>query len=310
MIVKQIPYGISNYKTIISEGYAYVDKTMYISLLEQYGHYLLFVRPQRFGKSLFTSMLGYYYDIAEKDNFDLLFSNMDIGRNPTKNKNAYYVLKFDFSSIEMDSYEVMLESFAKKMHNMLFQFCARYNLDITLEMGSPGEQLSHLFTQFTACQQRGLVNSDAKIYVIIDEYDNFFANEFIDFLPGNKHNNPKRLNNTASENRFLRVWYEVLNEGTKTLVDRIFITGVFPIALESGFKISQNLSLDSEFNEMMGFTRAEVEQLIEETISDEVPVDFMDTLTYNYSGYSFSEDGRERVFHTTLVQQALITVPL
>ena len=79
MSVKPIPYGISNYNTLIRDGYAYVDKTMYIRSLEQAGVYNLFLRPRRFGKSLFASMLGYYYDIAEKDNFDFLFSNMDIG---------------------------------------------------------------------------------------------------------------------------------------------------------------------------------------------------------------------------------------
>ena len=78
MSVKPIPYGISNYKTIITEGYAYVDKTMYIRSLEQAGVYHLFLRPRRFGKSLFTTMLGYYYDIAEKDNFDALFGHLDI----------------------------------------------------------------------------------------------------------------------------------------------------------------------------------------------------------------------------------------
>jgi len=73
-------------KPIIEEGYAYVDKTMYIRSLEQAGKYNLFLRPRRFGKSLFTTMLGYYYDIAEKENFGLLFLGTDIGRNPTIRK--------------------------------------------------------------------------------------------------------------------------------------------------------------------------------------------------------------------------------
>jgi len=86
MSVKPISYGIADYKSIIEKGYAYIDKTMYIRSLEQAGVYTIFLRPRRFGKSLFASMLGYYYDIAEKDNFDLLFSNTHIGKNPTKEK--------------------------------------------------------------------------------------------------------------------------------------------------------------------------------------------------------------------------------
>jgi len=68
MSVKSLPYGLADYDTIIREGYAYVDKTMYIRTLEEAGHYILLLRPRRFGKSLFTSMLGYYYDINQKDN--------------------------------------------------------------------------------------------------------------------------------------------------------------------------------------------------------------------------------------------------
>ena len=66
MPVKPIPYGIADYKCIIENGYAYVDKTMYIRTLERAGVYHIFLRPRRFGKSLFASMLGCYYDIAKK----------------------------------------------------------------------------------------------------------------------------------------------------------------------------------------------------------------------------------------------------
>ena len=289
MPVKPIPYGISNYSTIIRDGYAYVDKTMYIRTLEQAGVYHLFLRPRRFGKSLFTSMLGYYYDIAEIDNFDRLFSNMDIGRNPTKKKNAYYVLQFDFSAIRTDSYEVMLQSFTQNIYNAFVRFCATYHLDITLEMDSPEAQLSHLFTQFqTKC--------DGKIYVIIDEYDHF-ANELLS-------SNLKTFTDTVSGDGFIRTWYEVLKWASKTVVERIFITGVSPITLDSltsGFNISKNLSTNSTFNEMMGFTRNEVEQLIQETISEKLPFDLMDTLTDYYNGYCFSKDGKERVFNSDMV---------
>ena len=289
MSVKPIPYGVSNYDTIIREGYAYVDKTMYIRSLEQVGAYNLFLRPRRFGKSLFTSMLGYYYDIAQKDNFNLLFSNMDIGQNPTKKKNAYYVLQFDFSGIRTDSYDIVLEDFTHNVHDALFTFCATYHLDIAPEMNSPQTQLSHVLTQFQA-------QCDGQIYVIIDEYDHF-ANELLS-------SDPNVFKATVSGDGFVRTWYEVLKRASKTIVERIFITGVSPITLDSltsGFNIGQNLSMDSEFNEMMGFTRTEVEQLTLETISEELPTDFMDTLAEYYNGYCFSEERKEHVFHSDMV---------
>jgi hypothetical protein len=289
MPVKPIPYGLADYKSLIEEGYAYVDKTMYIRTLEQAGIYNIFLRPRRFGKSLFASMLGYYYDIGERDNFDLLFSNTYIGQNPTKRKNTYYILQFNFSGIRTDSYEIMLESFTRNIHNTLLAFCAAYHLDITLEMSSPEAELFQLFTEFRA-------RCDGKIYVIIDEYDKF-ANELL----GSK---PSMFEGIVSKDGFVRTWYEVLKRVSGTTVERIFITGVSPITLDSltsGFNNAKNLSMRGPFNEMIGFTRTEVEQLIHETITEELPAGLMQTLAEYYNGYLFSEDGREHVFNSDMV---------
>ena len=289
MLGKPIPYGISNYKTIMSEGYAYVDKTMYIRSLEQAGVYNLFLRPRRFGKSLFATMLGYYYNIAEKDNFDLLFSNTYIGQHPTPKKNAYYIMQFDFSGIRTDSDEIVLKSFTHRVYDSLLLFCKTYHLDIILEMNSPEVQLSHVFTQFQ-------LQNEGKIYVIIDEYDHF-ANELLSL-------NPRLFKKSVSQDGFVCTWYEVLKLATKTVVERIFITGVSPITLDSltsGFNNAKNLSMMPIFNEMMGFTRTEVEQLIQETISEDLPSDLMDTLTDYYNGYLFSKKGQNRVFNSDMV---------
>ena len=289
MPAKSIPYGVADYNLLIRDECAYVDKTMYIHSLEQAGYYHIFLRPRRFGKSLFASMLGYYYDIAEKDNFEFLFSNTHIGQNPTTRKNTYYVLKFDFSDIETGLPEIMLESFIQNIHDTLFAFCDKYQLDITLEKGNPAMQLSHFFAQFQAI-------CGGKIYVIIDEYDKF-ANELLG-------SNPKTFKDTKSGGGFVRTWYAGLKRASGTIIERIFITGVSPITLDSltsGFNISKNLSMRGGLNEMMGFTKDEVEQLITETIPAEPPIDLMATLTEYYNGYCFSKRGRERVFNSDMV---------
>jgi len=296
MPVKKIPYGVSDYRKIIEEKRAYVDKTMYIRSLEDADDYVLFLRPRRFGKSLFTSTLGYYYDINQKDNFDLLFSGTDIGRNPTEKKNAYYVLKFNFSGVETDSPEILLESFADKVNDTLLAFCDVYQLDIPLKVARPAAQLSSFFTGFRRKCNGTSLPVRAKIYVIIDEYDHF-ANELLGFKPD-------VFKEVVTQDGFVRKWYEILKEATETVVDRIFITGVTPITLDSltsGFSIAENYSMRSGFNEMMGFTAAEVEQVIQETISEELPADLMHTLTEYYNGYCFSEDGKDRVFNSTMV---------
>ncbi|MCP4146259.1 MAG: AAA family ATPase, partial [bacterium] len=78
---KQIIYGEANYKNLILDNGYYVDKTEYIRLMESYKN-PVFLRPRRFGKSLWCTTLEYYYDINEAGNFEQLFGHTHIGKNP------------------------------------------------------------------------------------------------------------------------------------------------------------------------------------------------------------------------------------
>ena len=88
---EQIPYGVKDFKRIRLENFYYVDKTAFIRKMEARANFLFFVRPRRFGKSLLCETLRCYYDVAEKENFERLFGDLDIGKNPTKNANRYFV---------------------------------------------------------------------------------------------------------------------------------------------------------------------------------------------------------------------------
>ncbi|MDR1765239.1 MAG: AAA family ATPase [Lachnospiraceae bacterium] len=113
---KMIPYGISNYKTIATKNYAYIDKTRYIEQLERVGApYLFFLRPRRFGKSLFTSVLNCYYDVSEKDHFDTYFGDTYIGQHPTENRNSYMMLNFNFSGIDTEPAEEFPGNFRNRV---------------------------------------------------------------------------------------------------------------------------------------------------------------------------------------------------
>lgn len=74
----KFPYGLSNFDTLITEHYVYVDRTDRIPLLEDAGKQLLFLRPRRFGKSLLLSMLENYYDLAKVSHFEQLFGHLAI----------------------------------------------------------------------------------------------------------------------------------------------------------------------------------------------------------------------------------------
>ena len=113
--MKKLPYGISNYEKIIEDGYYYVDKTKYIEQLENLAESnILFLRPRKFGKTLFTSVLENYYDINKKNKFKKLFKDTYIGKHPTKNKNAYHILRFNFSGIDTIAYDTTIRRFQKR----------------------------------------------------------------------------------------------------------------------------------------------------------------------------------------------------
>jgi hypothetical protein len=141
--LKRLPYVISNYKTIAQENYIYVDKTPYIEKIENYhSPYLLFLRPRRFGKSLFVSLLQHYYDINEKDNFEALFKDTYIGQNPTKERNSYYVLNFDFTGVTTDTGEQLEQSFINITKLAFNDFTSRYKLTLDYVLKESGINVS------------------------------------------------------------------------------------------------------------------------------------------------------------------------
>ena len=135
--MKLIPYGQSNYKNVATQNFYYVDKTHYIELLEQMGpRFLIFLRPRRFGKSLFVSMLQHYYDHNLRDEFESLFGHTYIGRHPTPLRNAYPVLFFTFSGIKTyGTIENTIESFNLSINGKIetFLLLNQSHLELTAE---------------------------------------------------------------------------------------------------------------------------------------------------------------------------------
>jgi len=132
-MMRQIPYGEINFETIRNENNLYVDKTKFIEKLESSPNLrrAFYLRPGRFGKSLFVSMLNYYYAIEEKEKFEKLFGDLYIGKNPTENRNKYYILKFDFSGmdiIENDTLEILQKKFIQKVSEGVENFCGKYKI--------------------------------------------------------------------------------------------------------------------------------------------------------------------------------------
>ena len=244
--MKKLPYGISNYEKLVENGYYYIDKTEYIEKIENLPEQsIMILRPRKFGKTLFTSTLEYYYDINAKEKFENLFKDTYIGKNPTNLRNTYHILRFNFSGIDTSTAENAINGFKDNVQIAIQGFVQYYKLDFFVNLEQTAEaMLNSLFESFKV-QKAG-----EKIYVIIDEYDHF-ANELLGF-------NTNKFKELVSRNGKVRKWYEILKKGTESVVDRIFITGVAPITLDSltsGFNIGSDKTKNAKFNEMLGFTR-------------------------------------------------------
>ena len=294
---KRLPYGNSNFERIIVENYAYVDKTRFIEMLENEDNpNQFFIRPRKFGKSLFFSMLANYYDMLRADRFQELFGGLYIGENPTPRKNSYAVMEFDFSGLDTTSPENFMKSFSGKVQLLVQRFLEKYEsvfknsntLIGNIEKNQSG--IGSLEVAYSAALAAGV-----KIFVIIDEYDHF-ANDLISMGVEVVY---KKM---VQANGMVRDFYETLKIGAKSVVDRIFITGISPVMLDdltSGFNIAVNLTLVERYNNMMGFTHQEVDWLMDETgvNSDLINVD----MEWYYNGYLFHQDAADRVYHPSMM---------
>ncbi len=296
--MKKIIYGESNFKKVkINNDYLYIDKTNYIEKLEKTNEsFLIFLRPRRFGKSLFLSTLQYYYDENTADEFDAMFNDTYIGKNPTPLKNSFRILFFEFSGINTDGgVEIIYEGFKDNIKSAIYRYFREYGYDITRE------SLNNIPTPTGLIKYFFDVIENDKVYVLIDEYDQFanaiLAHSMQDFLQ------------IVGKGGFVRSFYEVLKGATQSgVVQKMFITGVTPITLDSlssGFNIVSNISNKEEFNLMAGFSQKEVNYSLEQYIFKQCKnIDkeaLQEKLKTWYNGYLFNIKATERVYSATLV---------
>ncbi len=296
----KIPYGISNFEMLVERGQYYIDRTMYLEQLEDFfSSYLFFVRPRRFGKSLFLSVLEYYYGLQYKDKFERLFGNYYIGQHPTPLANQYLILKFDFSQIDTSSFENTFKAFLNNVKNSVLTFLGLYagfldekEAEEIKNYGFPSDVIQHLFRIVK------LKAPNQKIYLLIDEYDHF-ANEILSFRFDD-------FSEMVGQNGFVRKFYEAIKVGTQSgIIDRLFITGVSPLTLDSltsGFNISTNISLRLEFNAMMGFRQEEVRDVLRGIeVPEEKEVEILGLMKAWYDGYLFGEEATEHIYNSDMV---------
>ena len=286
--MKLIPYGVTDFASIIRDNYYYVDKTSYITEIERTARFFFFVRPRRFGKSLYLNMLECYYDCLAKEQFNELFGELYVGSHPTANRNNYLVLKMSFSGITANP-ENMESSFNCYCGMMLKYFALKYASFL------PEDTLSGIQEADTAANKLAalclaLGRQNRKMYLILDEYDNFANNVLSSY-------GDSRYPALTHGDGFLRDFLKVVKDHTDKVIERMYITGVSPVTMDdltSGFNIASNQSTNPVFNGMIGFTENEVRDILRYYVEQgriTHPVDeLIEMMKPWYDNYCFSEN--------------------
>ena len=296
-----IPYGQGDFRRIRLRRWLYVDKTRFVRRLEQ-EHYAFLIRPRRFGKTVWVSLLENYYDRFWAGDFDATFAGTDIGQDPTEERSRYVTLRFNFSAVDdkLETLEREFEAYCLielegtlERHPDLFPEAA---LQRILAPPSITTKLSMLF--------RYVGDHGIPLYVLIDEYDNF-ANTVL------AHHGAEAYHAFTHGGGFYRNFFATLKSGTDRSgggIDRLFITGVSPVTMDdvtSGFNIGKNISLHPDFNEMVGFTEAEVRRLVDTYRSHGVFAQDVDAalglMGEWYNGYRFAEEAETDLYNTDMV---------
>ena len=305
--IKRIPYGVANYELLVQQNSYYVDKTTFLPVVEEAGNYLFFIRPRRFGKSLFLSVMEAYYDVFYKDRFEEFFKDTWIYDHPTGERGKYLVLSLNFSGVEPHPAK-MEKSFLNHVQNNAVSFIQRYDQylaairkrDYFAQKIENSESASDILaTLLHLCKEAG-----QKLYVIIDEYDNF-ANTILTTVGAAAYWD------LTHGPGFFRSFFNNLKigtTGTGATVTRSFITGVSPITMDdvtSGYNIGKNVTIEPDFNRLLGFTQDDVIEMIEYYRSKELikhPTAYlMEIMTQWYNNYRFSKKDDVTLFNSDMI---------
>ncbi|MEM7539084.1 MAG: AAA family ATPase, partial [Chloroflexota bacterium] len=282
--------------------------THHIRFVEEWGYELLFMRPRRFGKSLWLSTLMNYYDVAKGDDFERLFGHLAIGQDPTPMRNKYMVMRWDFSKVAVSStIEDIQQSLSNHLNARMKQFGKQYKqlLQEPVEIFAD-DAFSSLESLVSAVNLSGF-----KLYLFIDEYDNF-ANEVL-MVPKQKtteETNARRqryIDLVKGEGLFKTLFKNLKSAGSGDGLDRVFMTGVAPIVLSdvtSGANTFKNISWRRELNELCGFTETELRDLVAQLLDsatlqgmiedkDGELTNMMTLMENYYNGSLFIEDFRK-----------------
>lgn len=298
----KFPVGIASFYEIITEDYYYVDRTAHIRTIENIGKTLVFLRPRRFGKSLFLYTLKNYYDVRRADDFERLFGHLAIGKDPTPLHNQYMIMRWDFSPIyTLGNAHDIQNNVYDYLNAEIKDFVRHYASFLPYEVDIHPTNALISFGNVLAA-----VNATPyKMYLLIDEYDNFANAVLMSNLAGSEQRYYELVQGEGLlKTLFKRIKMALNEEG----LDRVFITGVSPMVINdmtSGFNIAKYVSLYPELNDLCGFREEEIVTMMQQmeamgSITTTQSTESLDMMRTFYNGYSFTYDHKPIMYNPTL----------
>ncbi|MCP5159130.1 MAG: AAA family ATPase [Gammaproteobacteria bacterium] len=297
----RFPYGIADFRKIREEGYFYVDRTDRIARIEEAGSQLLFLRPRRFGKSLWLSTLENYYDLARAVDFERLFGGLKISRNPTPLHNRYFMMRWDFSAVDpKGDADAIAAALHRHVNDAIEAFATRYRdmIEHPIEC-HPSDALWSFGRLLTA-----ISTTPYKLYLLIDEYDNFANEVMVSPLRG-AHRYEELVQGEGAIKTFFKA---VKSAAGGRGLDRVFITGISPVVLSditSGYNVAKDITHLDDYHDLCGFTTGELAEAIAgvlaaRSLPDERMPEILGLLQRLYNGYRFGEGDNPLLYNPTL----------
>lgn len=264
MAWKPLPIGVDNFEELITKGYYFVDKTLFIrDLLNMKGKVNLFTRPRRFGKTLNMSMLRYFFEM-EEDNAGRLFAGtkiMSAGEEYLKWMGQFPVISLTLKSMKQATWELSFEMLKKAIreeysrHWKTVEASGRLNdadrerfqriRDLKGTDADYADALKFLSECLYTCTGR-------KTIILIDEYDVPLENAYF----------------AGFYDQMIALIRSLFESALKTNENLEFavVTGCLRISRESIFTGLNNLKIMSitadTYAEYFGFTPDEVEAML------------------------------------------------
>ena len=283
-----IPRAEVNFRELRRRNMVYVDKTdlIYEIAKPSQTRPVLLTHPRRFGKTLLCSTLECLFSEGVDNEY---FQGLAIEQLWDRSEPQYEVIRLDLSCWELHSKDDVDQYWKRYVLSKINNLHDYIPFESTDSLGA---------TALLASTVEAYYQSTGKqLVLILDEYD-IICNDIID----------QESEVLAQRRKWLANFFAMINSH-KDCFRFVFITGVtnnqIGAGIFAGFDDLFDISFAPEYNNLLGFTEAEIDRYFGAYIKLGAPLcglsaeQFHAKLRERYDGYVFSDEaGAQHIFNT------------